>query len=46
MGYLPDNAVMVFGPRDAAETDTVLHILRTSYDFASGKLANVPDLSI
>lgn len=46
MGYLPDNAVMVFGPRDAAEIDTVLHILRTSYDFASGKLTNVPDLSI
>jgi len=45
-GLLPDTAVMVFAPRDEAEIATVLHILRTSYDFARGKLENVADLSL
>lgn len=43
-GFLPDTAVMVFAPRDAAETDTALRILSTSYDFALGKLENVGNL--
>ena len=39
-GQIPDTAVMVFGPRDVGEIATALKILETSYDFASGKLAN------
>jgi len=39
-GFIPETAVMVFAPRDDNEIETALGILKTSYDFASGKLAN------
>ena len=45
-GIIPETAVMVFGPRNKAEIGTVLKILATSYDFATGKLANPASVSI
>ena len=39
-GLIPDTAVMVFAPRDQKEIETALKILKTSYEFATGKLAN------
>ena len=33
-GHLPENAVMVFGPRDEAELEVILPIIASSYDFA------------
>jgi phospholipase/carboxylesterase len=35
-GEMPPTMVMVFGPRDAAELDTVFSIVRASYDSATG----------
>lgn len=40
LGYIPANAVMAFAPRDAAEVEVMLQILKTSWEFARGKLAN------
>ena len=35
-GEMPPTMVMVFGPRDDAELDTVFSIVRASYDSATG----------
>ena len=35
-GLIPPSAVMVYAPRDAAEVDTVLEVIRASYRFACG----------
>nr|WP_268967093.1 luciferase family protein [Parazoarcus communis] len=40
-GYIPANAVMAYAPRDIAEIDILLGILRTSWDFACGHI-NLP----
>lgn len=40
LGYIPATAVMAFAPRDEAEIEVMLRLLRTSWDFARGKLAN------
>jgi len=45
-GMIPKTAVMVFAPRDDAEIETVLSVLKVSYDFALGKLANPSSLRI
>ena len=45
-GMIPQTAVMVFAPRDNLEIDTVLDLLRMSYDFACGKLGRVANLAI
>lgn len=37
-GYIPANAVMAYAPRDSAEIDTLLGILRISWDFACGHI--------
>ena len=37
-GALPQTSVMVFGPRDKAELEIILHILSVSYDLARGEL--------
>jgi hypothetical protein len=36
-GLIPPSAVMVYAPRDAAEVETVLEVIRASYRFACGK---------
>lgn len=38
-GYGPTTAVMVYGPRYAAELKVIWEILRASYEFASGPSA-------
>ena len=38
---IPSTAVMVYGPRNEVEIETVLELLRLSYDFACGKLGRV-----
>lgn len=38
MGLIPANAVMIFGPRDAAELDVVWAIVQVSHAFACGQL--------
>ena len=35
-GLIPPTAVMVYAPRDAAEVETVLELIATSYRFACG----------
>jgi hypothetical protein len=35
-GLIPPTAVMVYAPRDAAEVETVLEVIRASYRFACG----------
>ena len=40
-GMIPSTAVMVYGPRNEVEIETVLELLRLSYDFACGKLGRV-----
>ena len=40
-GMIPPTAVMVYAPRDSAEIETVLDLLRLSYNFARGKLERV-----
>ena len=36
-GLIPPNAVMIFGPRDAAELDVALQIIGASHRFARGE---------
>lgn len=38
MGMLPPTHVMLYGPRDAAELDTIWHLVETSYAYACGRL--------
>jgi hypothetical protein len=38
MGLIPATAVMIFGPRDAAEVDVVWQIVQFSHAFACGQL--------
>ncbi len=40
LGYIPATAVMAFAPRDAAEVEVMLQLLRVSREFARGKLGN------
>lgn len=40
LGVIPGTAVMVFGPRNEDEIGVALKILATSWEFATGKLAN------
>ena len=40
-GVIPSTAVMVYAPRNSAEIETVLDLLRLSFDFACGKLGRV-----
>ena len=35
-GMIPETAVMVFGPRDAAEVEIALHLIGVSHEFAMG----------
>lgn len=35
-GILPSNTVMIYGPRDDAELETVWGLVKTSYNFARG----------
>jgi hypothetical protein len=37
-GYIPANAVMAYAPRGSAEIDTLMGILRISWDFACGHI--------
>jgi len=37
-GVLPETMVMLYGPRDEAELDTIWQLLQTSYGFARGEL--------
>jgi hypothetical protein len=42
-GLIPRNIVMVYAPRDAAEADVVMQLVRAAYEFARGDLvASVP----
>jgi hypothetical protein len=41
MGYIPQNVVMIYGPRDAEEIEVVAGLVVEAYSYASGVL---PDL--
>ena len=43
-GIIPSTAVMVYAPRDNAEIDIVLGLLRLSHEFACGKLGLVDNV--
>jgi hypothetical protein len=37
LGLIPPTAVMVCAPRDAAEVETILQVIKASYWFACGE---------
>ena len=41
MGYIPQNVVMIYGPRDEQEIEVVAGLVIEAYRYASG---TVPDL--
>lgn len=43
-GIIPPTAVMVYAPRNSGEIETVVDLLRLSYDFARGKLERVDSI--
>lgn len=45
-GMIPSTAVMVYAPRNAAEIETVLDLLRMSHDFACGRLGRVDSVAV
>jgi hypothetical protein len=36
-GLIPPTAVMVYAPRDAAEVETILQVIKASHRFACGE---------
>lgn len=43
-GIIPSTAVMVYAPRENAEIDIILGLLRLSHEFACGKLGLVDNV--
>jgi len=43
MGAFPPTLVMLYGPRDEAELDTIWHLVQTSYAFALGESTGARD---
>ena len=43
---IPLTAVMIYPSRDSAEIESVLDLLRLSYDFARGKLERINSIVV
>ena len=41
MGYIPQNVVMIYGPRDAEEIEVVARLVVEAYRYASGVVPDV-----
>jgi hypothetical protein len=41
MGYIPQNVVMIYAPRDAQEIEVVAGLVDEAYRYASGVMSDV-----